>query len=584
MNIKPSEKTIKDLLGTDRQFSIPRFQREYSWEKKNYSEFFDDIISSFSFQDGKLCNVQYFVGTMLFIGDYTDGTSTPIQVVDGQQRITTITILFSALSDKFKELGQTPLSEQIFKYIMTKNLEGEDVRILQSKTHYPFFAYYIQDIHKEHPQEATTEEEISLENTYRFFSDSLDERKLRALFKKKFQSCQEQINQLSYLDMLKAIRDQVLMIKFISISTTEKEQANRIFEILNGKGKKLASIDLIKNKIFEVLDTQEPADFAEEKWKELKRNLCYDGEDIGIGTFFKHFWTAKYSSTSMNKLAEDFEKKVTPKSKDKYKTFLLELCEFSKRYMNIIKPRKESYQNKQEYLPLVQSLKILSDDFNITQIRIPLLALLKKKDEDKITLTKLLETTCFLENFHFIHNGLLKKPTNKLEAIYANFARKLLKANTKANCVAIISDELVTKLRDITFSYEEFENRFISLTYSSKYSTDNVITKYIIKKIHLHYNNEPVFPENFTVEHIVPESSGVHAKNIGNLVLLEQNLNADVSTNNYAKKKSVYAKSRSIWMQTFVTDYDKFTENEIPERSKKLAEYYYTNILKYNKN
>ena len=82
---------------------------------------------------------------MLFIGNYTDGKDSEIQVVDGQQRLTTITILFSALSDCFKRIKQETLSERIFEYIMTRDDDGNDVRVVKSKTHYPYFSYFIQD-------------------------------------------------------------------------------------------------------------------------------------------------------------------------------------------------------------------------------------------------------------------------------------------------------------------------------------------------------------------------------------------------------------------------------------------------------
>lgn len=145
MNIKPEDKTIKELLRSGCQFVIPRFQREYSWDKKNYKEFLDDMLNCLTIDQGKIDITQYFLGTMLFVGDCFQKDKKYIDVVDGQQRLTTITILFSALSDIFIEIGQDTLSKEIFKYIMTTNDDGEDVRIIQSKTHYPFFAYYIQE-------------------------------------------------------------------------------------------------------------------------------------------------------------------------------------------------------------------------------------------------------------------------------------------------------------------------------------------------------------------------------------------------------------------------------------------------------
>lgn len=292
MNIKPYDKTIRDLLGSKRQFLIPRFQREYSWDKKNYQEFFEDMMGNLAISNGKISASQYFLGTMLFIGNFTEGTDQEIQVVDGQQRLTTITILFSALSDRFVELGETTLSRQIFTYIMTEDDDGKEVRILKSKTSYPFFAYFIQDKEKKIRQEADSEEETCIKETYDYFVSQLKDDKLKALLKRKHGS--EEVKSLSEIDILKALRDQVLNSTFVSISTTDRDQANRIFEILNAKGKRLADIDLIKNKIFEVLKKEEPADYAEESWKQIKTTLNTGKETVGLATFYRHFWISKY--------------------------------------------------------------------------------------------------------------------------------------------------------------------------------------------------------------------------------------------------------------------------------------------------
>ena len=114
-------------------------------EKKNSEEFLDDIIKGLSCKNGKIETSSYFLGTMLFIGNYDEKNDKEIQVVDGLQRITTITILFSAISDIFREKGEDKLSELIFSYIMTNDDDGNPVRIIMSESSYPFFSYYIQD-------------------------------------------------------------------------------------------------------------------------------------------------------------------------------------------------------------------------------------------------------------------------------------------------------------------------------------------------------------------------------------------------------------------------------------------------------
>lgn len=147
MNFKPDEKNIRSLLKSGCQFVIPRFQREYSWDKKNYQEFFEDMMNNLVASNGTISDDQYFLGTMLFVGNFAEKPDKPIEVVDGQQRLTTITILFSVLSDRFRELGEDTLSKQLFNYIMTTDDNGEEVRVLQSKSSYPYL-YIIFKIEK----------------------------------------------------------------------------------------------------------------------------------------------------------------------------------------------------------------------------------------------------------------------------------------------------------------------------------------------------------------------------------------------------------------------------------------------------
>ena len=236
MDIKPVDKTIQEILSSKCQFEIPRFQREYSWEKRNYREFFEDILSGLSIEKRRIRNNQYFLGTMLFVGNPFESGHRTVYVVDGQQRLITITIFFSCISDYFIKANETKLSDQLFKYIMTEDDNGEEVRLLKTATNYPFFAYYIQDKEKKHIQDPGNEEEQNIKEAYEHLFAQLEEDSVREQLIKTFPSQENDINKLGYVDILKAIRDQILQTTFVSISTGEKSQANMIFEILNAKG------------------------------------------------------------------------------------------------------------------------------------------------------------------------------------------------------------------------------------------------------------------------------------------------------------------------------------------------------------
>lgn len=579
MNIKPQDKTIKELLLSGRQFIIPRFQREYSWDRKNYKEFLDDMLNCLIVSDGKVICDQYFLGTMLFVGDCFEGDKNEIDVVDGQQRLTTITILFSALSDRFLQINQDTLSKQIFKYIMTQNDDGEDVRIIQSKTHYPFFSFYIQEREKTNIQEPSTEEEQCIKETYEYLYNNLSEEKLREHLKKKYGD--DSVEALNYVDILKAVRDQVLNTTFVSISTKERTQANMIFEILNAKGKNLSGVDLIKNKIFEIVNDIEPADYAEEKWKSIKNILNARNLDVGIVQFYRYFWISKYKKSSVNKLYDDFKSTIKPINKDRYKEFLKEIEDTAKIYVKTASPQRSDFQNKKEYFSLIQSMKILSDDFNIVQVRIALIALLEAKEREIISLKQLKSIVFKLENFHFSYNAVCSKPTNRLEKIYSDFSIGLRKCNDKVIAREILNG-LVNKVEELTVSYQEFESEFIQLSYSKTMNISNIKTKYVINKISAYYEKNELFSDNGSIEHILPESEGGINNNIGNLILLEQNINHDADNMTYEDKKVLYKKSAYNWINEFVQQNSQWDENKIIQRAKDLSKFYYTNILERN--
>lgn len=568
--------TITQLLASRCQFSIPRFQREYSWEKRNYKEFIDDMIEGLKIKDGQILDTPYFLGTMLFIGNL-EMPGQVLDVVDGQQRLTIITILFSAISDHFRELGNNKLSERIFQYIMTEDDNGDKVRILKSNTHYPFFSYYIQDREKNTKQEAGSEEEICIKETFEFLYQKTAESSLRkSLYKL---HGKEYVDSISYEDILKALRDQVLKSLVVIISTVERKDANTIFEILNAKGKRLASVDLIKNQIFSVAMTTEPADFADIKWNSVKNILHSSNGNVGMATFFRHYWVSKYTTSSEKQLYEKFIKKIVPANEATYKKFLVDLEKNANYYMQIVDPARSHYDNRKEYFGIVQSLHYLSNKFNIVQVRIALMAVLDIKERRLISFNKFKMLIQYLEGFHFVYNTILSRRANVLDSPYATFARNLRKSQTKDDVNKKI-DGLMKKLDNYYPSYEDFKAAFVRLEYSKQDAPDNMKVKYIINKLECFFSpNSEIFEVDGSVEHILPESTGNKALNIGNLILLEMCLNNEAGQKKYQEKKSIYQKSKYDWVKEFIMQHSSWSDDNIAIRAENMADIYYHKIL-----
>ena len=548
MKFTPENKTIKTMFRSYPMMSIPNFQREYSWDKYYYNTFFIDILEGIKQEDKKLINTDYFIGTMVFSGSEKKDES--IEVIDGQQRLTVITILLSVLTNKFKNIKEEDLSEATFEYVKTKDDYGRPIPKLKSITSYPYFEAYVQSIEKTDVEPAT-EEEINIKQTYNYFESELEEMKLKGKYNFN--------KNTPYKDLLIAIRDQILQMNVISILTEEKDSAYEIFEILNAKGKNLASIDLIKNTIYSKFHADDNAKdkIIENKWEGIKTTLRSRNPNIGFATFYRHYWISKYRKTTNSKLYDSF-KKYIKSNKKSYEEFVEDLSTIAETYMKIVSPNIDDYDNRKEYNWLIQSLKAIEKTFGVTQARIALLALFELKSNDKISSKAFKDAVNYIENFIFAYTGVLKNQANIYESRFSKLAIKLRESKNKSDTNNILKEYLYQEFEDRYPQKEEFLSGFVRLRFSKQETPTNTITKYVLNKISSKLNNT-LF--------------------IGNLICLEIDLNNEASDLAYEEKLEVYKKSKYDQVLIFCNKYPNFNENNIEERSKILGEYYYDYIL-----
>ena len=132
VNIKPIDRTIRQLLESG-FYKIPRFQRPYSWERTHVEDFWDDAVVS---ED-----LDYFIGSFVMYPNSKD--SNTLMMVDGQQRLTTITILLAVIRNAFDVIGDSELARGIQKRIETEDIDNKRMYILQSETSYPYLQEHI---------------------------------------------------------------------------------------------------------------------------------------------------------------------------------------------------------------------------------------------------------------------------------------------------------------------------------------------------------------------------------------------------------------------------------------------------------
>lgn len=272
MNLNVYTKTIESIFSANVKYVIPRFQREYSWEEEEITELWEDLISSIILvpENGEneeieyhIDNLEYFIGPLVLIGE--EG-SKEFFIVDGQQRLTTITILLSALVSVFKDLGE----EAAAKGIYYNFIEGKDKKTFkpffkfQNESSTPLLERYIQNINKDKIEPIKkkkikqSDEEKRLVFAYEFFKNKLKDEGLKSEIK--FWDNISLTDEKKNIYCLEKLGDQVLKLKVIYITASNEDDAYTIFEILNARGKNLSSVDLIKNTIFKNLNSTYPND------------------------------------------------------------------------------------------------------------------------------------------------------------------------------------------------------------------------------------------------------------------------------------------------------------------------------------
>lgn len=331
MEVRAINKTISSLLQQGK-FIIPNFQREFDWDSENIDEFLEDIHETPS-------DEKYFIGHMVFEGEFEGGD---FKVIDGQQRITTITILLCAIRDRFYELNEKPLGDAInSKFIFGKDVDNKDYGILENKMPYPVLQARVQKIPSER------------DNTIK--ATKIGEKKIM----KAYEKTKSFLNKYSKDDLID-FRNKVLNLETVFVVAKSITDASTIFMTLNATGKDLKPIDLVKYLIFSKYPKDTLLDEPNDTWKKIMENI--GGKD----KFLNNSFASRYTKTSDRKIYKAIVKVLKVISEDEtiaVKKFLTDLYEDSKIYVKITKS-DISHWKKDEY-EIYESLHAIIDIFNI---------------------------------------------------------------------------------------------------------------------------------------------------------------------------------------------------------------------------
>ncbi|MCK5242825.1 DUF262 domain-containing protein [bacterium] len=276
MRITPTQLKIAQLFSSkNEQFLIPAYQRRYAWGKKQLLELFEDINQLNQ-------NDTHLLGTILFLTGSHTADMNVLELVDGQQRITSLSLFFKAIQDKFTELKKEDPAKEINTYLFCQGINRKPQhKILLGDLDKPDYSKILVLENSEEIQNKY------LLNAYQYFKKRISDYDF------------EKVNTLYF----KLVNNTMV----IRLDIGEAKDAYKLFETINNRGLKLSATDIIKNFLLghaSMID-EDVLRKTKEYWKQLIVNL----DNIRIDDFFRHYMAGILQrKITFAKLIEEFKK------------------------------------------------------------------------------------------------------------------------------------------------------------------------------------------------------------------------------------------------------------------------------------
>jgi len=567
MKISSLDKNIKDLLSSS-YYIIPRFQRPYSWDVDNISDFWSDTIES--------GETEYFIGSMVVFKASHDKHS----IVDGQQRLTTITMILCALRNALNNEGFKDLAQGIHSLIERNNIDNKPEYVLSPETSFPYFQEYIQKFGSPSLPLTPRDEEKNIQASYDAIYSYINT--LIASIKSSNTSSPLEVIQERVKNRLLEVRDKILNLKLIFIDLDDEDDAYMIFETLNTRGKDLNVSDLVKNLLVKSIPSSgAQVDSTKILWGAILTLLEESSADLNIDNFLHHYWLSKHDYITLKKLFKAIKKYV---KRDNAQSFLNELHSDSITYREIHDIDYKEW--KTEESPIRNSLSALSI-FRVKQ-QIPIvLSVMREYKNGKLKIKHIDNILSAIENFHFIFTAITsQRSSGGISLMYASAAKKLDSAQSLDDKLAVLHD-LKKRLIEKIPKYEEFESNFSEFLYTNKITKHKDLVKYILTCILAHTQKSYVIdPMSMTIEHILPQNPKIKSAltdidigQFGNLLLVSPELNNKLSNKSFSDKKNILTKNK-YYIDEVLKTAKVWGQKEINNRTKWLAKLAYEDIWK----
>ncbi len=553
MNLDTSNRTYRQLVGNGLIYTVPRFQRDYSWTATEWDDLWQDIEGLFE-EGGE---EEHYMGYLVL----QSKDSKNFDVIDGQQRLTTLSILVLAFLGNLQKLIEDNIEPDKNKQRL-EQLRGTFIGYLDPVTLIPksklnlnrnnnnLYQTYLVTLEPA-PKRNLKATEHLMRKAYDWFFNAV---------RQKFSSNRRGDVLAQYIDSLAD------KLSFTVITVNDELNAYKVFETLNARGVKLSSTDLLKNYLFAVVhsfgsDEREMSEL-DNRWERLVGLIGSDS----LPDFLRSYWNSKNKFVRHSELFKRIRESISSKGE----VFSLMRDIENNAHIFAALPRSEDPLWNSEQRKYIKTLRM----FNVRQLYPLLLSAYHKFSE--VDFTSILRSCCIIS---FRYNIIGNQATNEQERVYNRLAVEI--SSSDINTL----QDLIASLSTLYVSDEKFRGDFAEKELRTTQARNKRVVRYILFEIEKHASNNSYDFESdsYNLEHIMPESiqeGWDHIEDrdhdqfvyrLGNLTILNKSVNRDLGNSEFEAKKEKYAESEFSLTKRIATENSEWTPERIAEHQKWMA-------------
>lgn len=538
---------IFEILNGNKQFLIPVYQRYYSWDIEQCRRLWNDIVDM-----QKRNKVGHFVGSIVNIAEQAMPTGVQkYMIIDGQQRMTTLTLLLLALRDyAIQHPEDTTINSRRIDNMLLKNeyeVGDERYKLLLTETDRETLIRLVEKKPISHNVKSR------LLDNYKFFAGKIADKELLPA---------EVYESIGKLQIVNITLDRIV------------DDAQAIFESLNSTGKELSESDLIRNYMLMGLESSEQTHVYEHLWRPMEQLFVYETRDSMMDRFFRHYLTMKLARIpKQGRVYEEFKLYHLNCEFASIRELCQDLLTYATYYTNIAFKRSSNLKLKKLYEDIAE-LRM--------EVSYPFLLRIHNDCAEGIISEEDLKEILRLCISYVLRRGICDIPTNSLNKTFATL-RNSIKTEDYVNSVKAF---FITQ-----DTYKEFpDNNKFEVAFMSRDIYNMRIRNYVLSRLENFENKAPITIENFTIEHIMPQNKNLSVEwqhdlganwhkiqkkyihTIGNLTLTAYN--SEMSDRPFVEKLNMTGgfKESALKLNAYLVKLTEWNEIYIKERAQLLAD------------